>query len=207
MLSYYVPKKDARRKNTQWLAQGVFFARMAHADRYYSPANESKGRAHVATLKRLWWCCLLRDRILPLGLRRTLQIDHIEPEMDFLSASDFASELGNSRVHQDPAIQAQIFSIIRLTCKLAHALTQPMCAMFRVESFEERAWISADALSRQLQEMRGCIKRLQSWYEEANRLFPSPISLGDTDEAVTTFANMLFVYYEYANPSSTHLYS
>ncbi|KNG83429.1 hypothetical protein ANOM_009702 [Aspergillus nomiae NRRL 13137] len=71
LLTYRCSSTD-RLSNTTWLALGIQHARAVKAHVYHRyPTNE---RAARVTLKRLWWCLILRDRLLSLGVRRALQI-------------------------------------------------------------------------------------------------------------------------------------
>ncbi|KAI0136168.1 hypothetical protein BJ170DRAFT_677048 [Xylariales sp. AK1849] len=62
MLTYHVPDINDR-TGALWLDTAIHFARSAQAD-HYSELEESF--PEKATLKRLWWCCVLRDRIMAL---------------------------------------------------------------------------------------------------------------------------------------------
>ncbi|CAK7225853.1 hypothetical protein SEUCBS140593_006044 [Sporothrix eucalyptigena] len=57
---------------------------------------------HTNVLKRLWWSCLIRDRLLSLGVRRTLQIPRAQFDVDrhpLLNTADLADEIAYSRVY------------------------------------------------------------------------------------------------------------
>lgn len=67
MLTYYAPTTNDR-TSTYWLSTAINYARNAGADQYRTTndiLHENKG-----ALKRLWWCCIIRAKILALGLRR-----------------------------------------------------------------------------------------------------------------------------------------
>lgn len=129
LLTYYATSSNRFRVNSQWLSTAIRFAHISHADRFYDvgPNDPKKRKA----LKRLWWGCVCRDRVLPLGLRRPIQIQDcvaMSFEDRFLQESDFDDELGMSRVHDEEAQRAN-FRVINLTCKLAEALTPALVTL------------------------------------------------------------------------------
>lgn len=72
LLSFWTPPLDAvdEMPNARWLSIAI--------------ENSLKAKAHIASgthrpmtdesgaLRRLWWCCIIRDRTLALGLRRSI---------------------------------------------------------------------------------------------------------------------------------------
>ena len=73
LLAYYSTNSE-RHLNTFWLSIAIQSAKADGAHRYAE--DETLTRYETQMKKRLWWCCVLRDRILPLGVLRPLQITH-----------------------------------------------------------------------------------------------------------------------------------
>lgn len=197
LLTYYVSSSVKFRVNTLWLTHAIRFAQVAGADRFY----ELKGvePKQLRMLKRLWWGCIVRDRIMPLGLRRPIQIRESIPvrgDQRFLSEVDFQDEMGMSRVH-DPAAQARIFQIVNLMCKFSESLTPAMITLYAAEKPRDRAVSTPDTLQSCLTDVKTHIEQLYLWHESAVRVFPPPVSLDDESAAVTIYANLLWMYYEY----------
>lgn len=191
LLSYHVRNMDRLRKNSQWLTNAVLYARVAYRDRasLQIEDNEKKER----TLKRLWWCAILRDRIMPLGLRRPVQIPEFESRCPMLTERDFDDELGRSKVH-DISTQTSIFHMVCTLCSLADVLTPALIMMFGAEKPQDRSIESPEELAKALKEIEAILRRLHTWQEDAKERFPSPIGLGDTHNTVTVFANLMFIY-------------
>ncbi|KAF2206961.1 hypothetical protein CERZMDRAFT_102811 [Cercospora zeae-maydis SCOH1-5] len=190
------------RINSSWLAHAIRFARMARAESYYRYQTSDNHRAKL--LKRLWWGIVFRDRILSLGLRRKLQVE-IDPTWEdahgrlkeeyALGAADFDSELGISPVHSLET-QLRLVQLVNLTCRLTHSLSGALSVLYHHESLDDRLEAASRSLVASINNLHRATEELHRWHESAVQIFPSPISLddGDVDEAVSIYANMMFVY-------------
>lgn len=111
-----------KRVNSFWLGTAIHLAKDVDAHRYHAKTSLSPERQNL--LKRLWWCCILRDRILPLGVRRPLQIQ--PQDFDFTSSpltkGDFANEVDRSKVY-DAATKDSLVELLITLCDLAVSLT------------------------------------------------------------------------------------
>ncbi|KAH6871506.1 hypothetical protein B0T10DRAFT_568294 [Thelonectria olida] len=98
-----------------WLGLAVNHARHAGAHDALVPSTcFAEGDGHeFRMLKRLWWCCIIRDRSLSLLLHRDLVIRKSYPRLD---ASDLDDEISYLLIH-DPAVQSL----------LVNRLVQPSC--------------------------------------------------------------------------------
>lgn len=92
--------------NSVWLTRAIKHAESLGA----SHAGHGNG-ADTGALKRLWWCCILRDRSISLGQRRCVQISGQYP---LPAEDDFSSEFNGSLVYT-PHTKAQLF---RVFCRL-----------------------------------------------------------------------------------------
>jgi len=118
LLSYCSPIRNYPRSNTFWLGIAIHFSKQADAHRYQTKRNVSE--EHRNTLKRLWWCCVLRDRILALGVRRQLQITSGDCEFNNqkpLVAEDFECEIRYSKVY-DAATKHSLVQLLVALCSL-----------------------------------------------------------------------------------------
>ncbi|CAK1362111.1 hypothetical protein CB0940_02594 [Cercospora beticola] len=190
------------RINSSWLAHAIRFARMARAESYYRYQTSDNQGAKL--LKRLWWGIVFRDRILSLGLRRKLQVE-IDPTWEdahgrlkeeyALSAADFDSELGVSPVHSLET-QLRLAQLVNLTCHLMPGLSGALGILYHHESLDDRLEAASRSLVSSINNLHRAVAELGRWQESALQIFPSPISLDDSDvdEAISIYANMLFVY-------------
>ncbi|PPJ58621.1 hypothetical protein CBER1_03495 [Cercospora berteroae] len=190
------------RINSSWLAHAIRFARMARAESYYRYQTSDNQRAKL--LKRLWWGIVFRDRILSLGLRRKLQVE-IDPTWEdahgrlkeeyALSAADFDSELGVSPVHSLET-QLRLAQLVNLTCHVMPGLSGALGILYHHENLDDRLEAASRSLVSSINNLHRAVAELQRWQESALQIFPSPISLDDSDvdEAISIYANMIFVY-------------
>lgn len=196
LLTYHATSYNKLRTNSLWLTHAIRFAQIARADRFYEVEEDDPKRR--TALKRLWWGCITRDRILPLGLRRPIQIKDTVPISDdtrFLNEDDFKDEIGASRIHE-AAVQRELFGVMNLTCRFAEAVTPAMIMMYTAEKPRERTLSTSSTLQKLLTNVKDHIDQLHVWHENAIRLFPPPVSLGDEPDTLVIYANMLFIYYE-----------
>ncbi|KAG7110769.1 Cutinase transcription factor 1 beta like protein [Verticillium longisporum] len=93
------------RTNTAWLSFAIHQARCAKAHLAWdielavksSDSSSQRNLHDIQMLKRLWWCCIIRDRFLSIGMRRSMQIPTAYP---VLKPSDFENELTHSEQAQ-----------------------------------------------------------------------------------------------------------
>ncbi|EXJ79934.1 hypothetical protein A1O3_08219 [Capronia epimyces CBS 606.96] len=207
LLSYQTSPRRMR-ANSYWLALSIHSAREAGAD-CYQDQNHSPARRR--TLKRLWWSCILRDRVVSLGVRRPLMLS--AHDFDFslpcLEPEDFDNDLGRSRV-VDAVTQHALLTIIVAKCKLALALTDLlMLVLPRKAPFAPQCEAEA---RRCLARMDQCGALLDSWYQDSGRDLNQLKATAKGRESqsqtqpqtrhpsLTLHVNVTFIYYQYVPP-------
>ncbi|KAL4891423.1 hypothetical protein BDV59DRAFT_209071 [Aspergillus ambiguus] len=97
LLSYYTTDSETS-TNSMWLKIAIESAKKENANIYYMPSPSGK---NTSDLKRVWWCCLIRDRLISLGMRRPIQItpDEYELPQQGLTFDDLEDEAFNSEVY------------------------------------------------------------------------------------------------------------
>ncbi|KAK7423065.1 hypothetical protein QQZ08_009232 [Neonectria magnoliae] len=118
MLTYHYSNHLSELISTYWLDTTIHFASRAGADILTDALPPSQAR------KRLWWCCILRDNIMSLGLRRHLSIrrlKHVDCEQFALTGDDFENEIWNPQVCKpdEKQIPVRLFTSL---CKLGIVL-------------------------------------------------------------------------------------
>ncbi|UPL00873.1 hypothetical protein LCI18_011807 [Fusarium solani-melongenae] len=73
------PPRSPSNLATMWLSRAIRHAELSGAQHYdtLQPPGHStcpEQRTQPDTLKRLWWCCIIGDRVMPLASRRGMQI-------------------------------------------------------------------------------------------------------------------------------------
>ncbi|KAH0536297.1 hypothetical protein FGG08_006812 [Glutinoglossum americanum] len=97
LLSFWMPLPNERRINTFLLSGAITLAKNANLHR--DPAGTGKSRKERIFARRLWWCCILRDRSIALALRHQHLINHDDHDVPPLTLEDFEDELHQSRVY------------------------------------------------------------------------------------------------------------
>lgn len=194
LLSYHSPTRDLK-INTFWLSTAIYFAKDANAHQYHWSKNICPKQKNV--LKRLWWCCILRDRILPLGVRRPLQISSNDFDFDLapLSEIDFNDEIRKSRVY-DAAVKRLLIQLFAALCELAVVLTEVIMVVYPMNDYppSDRAtelWIQNSLIS-----IDECHRSLDRWYERTTVQFPTPAVRNDTHESLVLYTNLIYIYYQ-----------
>ncbi|KAH6663978.1 fungal-specific transcription factor domain-containing protein [Plectosphaerella plurivora] len=201
LLSFWLPPEDprGRRPNTSWLITAIRHAKDAGAHRYASPSLMSKptprGRqSHQNKLKRLWWCCIIRDRVISLGLRRCTQITRQTFDFDTsptLEAADLADEIHRSRVYNVETKKSLVQLCVRFV-RLCVILTDLLSLTPYPEDGD--AW----ALDRSGRAERSSVSELgwelTTWFTDMRREFPSDVRPKQTD-TIRFFSRTVLLYY------------
>ncbi|KAH7127937.1 hypothetical protein B0J13DRAFT_510400 [Dactylonectria estremocensis] len=196
LLSYNAAMRGQKRANSIWLATAIQLAQAAGAHQFdCDPSETLEGNN---SLKRLWWCCIVRDRILPLGVRRQLHI----PLADFedksvLTEADFAQEITGSRVY-DAETKASLIGLFITLCDLAVSLTDVIITVYTSsQPIDIRSW-SIPKLQKTVDRIESCKSSLNSWFERATLRFPTPAGITSTHESLVLYTNVMYMYYHSA---------
>ncbi|EFX04401.1 fungal transcriptional regulatory protein [Grosmannia clavigera kw1407] len=172
LLSFWSPSSSPGTKtpNTAWLCTAIQHAKLAEAHRYASlTAPRDAGRANA--LKRLWWCCVLRDRILGLGLRRSIHITRAHFDFDAnppLNCADLADEIERSPVY-NPGTKSCLNEILVHMVKLCVVLTDILALVFPLDGTPGWGRLTAES---DASRVRQCKAELRRWYKDAMLHFP-----------------------------------
>ncbi|KAL2408149.1 hypothetical protein ABEF95_008294 [Exophiala dermatitidis] len=187
LLTYYVSASDAK-VNSLWLSNAIYFARTLNAMHRH---HEQKmgGIQQWSPLERLWRCCLLRDRVLALGLHRPMQIGVEEGHISSLqeidaNAGNEGSKSRDSATRRAPPKTSAAFS--ELVNLLGPALGVLGLDPSRPASGEQTATTDT---------VRVYSEQLDQWYERAQASCPIGAS---TDKTVVLQNNILYICYHAA---------
>lgn len=116
-----------------WAGIAIHHARDARAHRYYQiPASSLQTPEqikHYNVLKRLWWCCVICDRVIPLTSRQNIKITKTNFNFDdgpILGVDDLSDEFDHSDVYDSStkALLAQaLIKIVELCVILTDVLS------------------------------------------------------------------------------------
>ncbi|KAL2826241.1 fungal-specific transcription factor domain-containing protein [Aspergillus cavernicola] len=173
--------------NSVWLSIAVQHARSLGAHHFEAQGTASS--SDWRELKRLWWVCLIRDRIIALGHRRPLQIvyDHWDIEIELLSSSKVSEEMCQSEVYSAP-FRHGLFSVFRSVFGLCVPLTQILQLAVPESENCSAALRQADIFS----------DSLQVWLDETNGHLERFYQTVSSDEPVVLHDHLLQIYFHAA---------
>ncbi|KAF4444945.1 cutinase transcription factor 1 beta [Fusarium acutatum] len=196
LLSYYVTSRDRARNNSILLATAIQLAQGAGADHFHKRPDQDS--ATTNRLKRLWWCCIVRDRILPLGVRRQLHIASVNPTLEHLTEDDFEREIQGSQVYSLKTKRSLVQLFISL-CELAI----PFASV--VQTVYGMGFSAVDAISpimenrKQIEEsIKFCEISLDAWFDKAAIQFPTPAGIISPEKSLVLYTNLMYIYYHSA---------
>lgn len=165
-----------------WLGVAIQQARLAGAHQYRSLYGnfglESQTPAALKrrnTLKRLWWCIILNDRIMSLSTWRPIQVSrlHLHPDLDArcpFDQADFVDEVERSRVYNSGAKRALIEMFIKMA-DLAALLTELLAEAMPLD--EGPHWDHRYS-GQEKDRLEECKNKMTSWYDAASWRLPLP---------------------------------
>lgn len=152
-------------------------------------------------LKRIWWCCIVRDRVLAIGMRRPLQIT--QHDFDFskhsIQQADFKDEIPMSEVYTQQT-KEQLWDVFVAQCQLAVAMTNPISVLY--PAIRSKVTDSHGDVNNELDSCVEGISHLKIW--ELGYLMPIEDRQVDVHATVKFFAHLTSLYYQYGLPSHAY---
>ena len=223
LLSYWSPSTNPGTKNpnTGWLCTAIQQAKLAEAHHYarmgVSGTATDKRRANA--LKRLWWCCIIRDRVMSLGVRRPIQITRAHFDLEAnppLCRADLADEVERSRVY-NPGTKSCLIEITLHLAKLCVVLTDILTLVFPQD--DTPGWGRTMAESDAGRVRQGKLE-LRRWYKDVALKYPmfgggtngpssSQAKSGANGRAfyhdsVILYTNLMYMYYHSSRVALCH---
>ncbi|OIW26083.1 hypothetical protein CONLIGDRAFT_517472 [Coniochaeta ligniaria NRRL 30616] len=238
LLSFWSPVSSSgiRKANSTWLTIAIQHAKVAEAHHYSSfgssnpaPNNTNGGDGSYKTtpsttqlkrqnmLKRLWWCCIIRDRILALCVRRSIQITRAHFDLDAnspLGSADLADEIDRSKVYNADTKRALI-DIMSQLIDLCVLLTDMLILVYPLD--DTPGWGRPMKPEDQVRVTEGKIA-LRRWYKGATLKFPmfgggtaraSNVAGGSgrrefRHDSVILYTNLMYMYYHSGRVALCH---
>ncbi|PTB72617.1 N-terminal binuclear Zn cluster-containing/DNA binding domain-containing protein [Trichoderma longibrachiatum ATCC 18648] len=182
------------KQNSQWLSKAIGHAKSLRAHHLTSNTGRDKflniPPQTRTSLRRLWWCCYVRDRIIALGLRRALRIPEKYPTLDM---GDFEDEIHRSRVYNAES-KRRFFDIFMLISRLCVVVTD-LLKLCSISEHGLECETNISVTNRQ-EAIANCTTQLQEWYDSARQQFPDDAELpGIQPHFVIIQTNLMFTYY------------
>ncbi|KAK7223212.1 hypothetical protein V2G26_011215 [Clonostachys chloroleuca] len=212
LLSFWAPDplggqgglSDCTKNSTEaWLVLAIHDARNAGAHLQTSiplsaPVKDySTEENRQNTLRRLWWCCLIRDRILALNLRRNIQIKRAYYDPDTIY-QDLSDEIHQSRVYNADTKRRTIRVLVQLA-RLATTLTDVIPLIYPSDDEPRGNFQTGKGSS-----AKKCKELLDSWYKSAfSELSSLPGGAGNLDPVIL-YTDFTYIYYYSAKIAVCH---
>ncbi|KAL2206914.1 hypothetical protein CC79DRAFT_1358695 [Sarocladium strictum] len=222
LLSFWTPpgrQPTGVTPNTSWLVNAVQYAYAHHAHLYQRWKTPSKDSHDLRLWKRIWWCCIIRDRSLSLGLRRAPQITR--HNFDFQNSEPLRWDDLYPRKNHGGDNKPRYFS--QRGAKMLAGLLEDLMNLCRLltdfqvfsQYFQSPVSMEDQSLT-YLEELRAMKASLQGWRGDANEVFETDDTLpmvndtlgpgSDADSEAPVFLHkcMVKMYYYSAVVALSH---
>ncbi|RYC83365.1 hypothetical protein BFJ63_vAg13768 [Fusarium oxysporum f. sp. narcissi] len=211
LLTYWSSSLNSSEKqpNSIWLGRAISHAKALGADKCADVPKgvgqaSSQQRLHDNRLRRIWWCCIIRDRIISLCVRRHLQIsrDHLDNHATTtISYDTLSGENDRSHVY-DVDTKSSLITLMLTMTDLCLCLSDILTVAHPAKDFTVS---DARDSTRRILQIYECKKGLENWCAKAVAS-SSIMAITEHDgrqvdmpkSSVLMFANMIWIYYHSA---------
>ncbi|RKK27777.1 hypothetical protein BFJ66_g16036 [Fusarium oxysporum f. sp. cepae] len=211
LLTYWSSSLNSSEKqpNSIWLGRAISHAKALGADKCADVPKgvgqaSSQQRLHDNRLRRIWWCCIIRDRIISLCVRRHLQIsrDHLDNHATTtISYDTLSGENDRSHVY-DVDTKSSLITLMLTMTDLCLCLSDILTVVHPAKDFTVS---DARDSTRRILQIYECKKGLENWCAKAVAS-SSIMAITEHDgrqvdmpkSSVLMFANMIWIYYHSA---------
>lgn len=191
-----------------WHCLALRHAERIHAHRYGKVIDESDmafsaQKRYSRSVRRLWWCCIILDRLSPLCTRFRLQITPDLFDLDTyvpLGFNDLQTETHRSRVFAPEIKHRHIILFVKFL-DLILILTDVLSIAF---PFESKVELRSGTTQGSDAQIRKCRRLLRAWYESAIIDFPlfdgqhpeQHVDTMDPANSTILYTNLMYIYYQ-----------
>jgi hypothetical protein len=182
-----------------WLSVAIHNAMLVGAHQYHQHPNRSN--LQVVAKKRLWWSILLRDRIMPLALRRSPQIhdSNFDLSLDGLHQIDLQDEVQSSAVY-DTRTKLLLLTVLFCQCQLALVLTRVLMICYNVKPPTQSKVLAEDQFVREAADITMAKGELATWFENTRQAMDSNLHEDDLHPSVALYSELTYMHYQYKFP-------
>jgi hypothetical protein len=210
LLTYWVPNWSlaTKKSSTAWLSVAIQNAKSAEAHVYsamasFCPVTDPVEYKKQNTLKRLWWCVVIRDRLISLGMRRSIQISQAHFDVDSNSSlgfPDLGDEVERSKVY-NPETKRRLIEIFTQLSELCSVLTDLLTLVFPLNDVPGWGRYNGPEGVEKIKQSKSALRR---WYNTAILRFPmfgggTPRkATGDKryHDSVILYTNLMYMFYQ-----------
>ncbi len=176
-----------------WLSIAIQNAMIVGAHQYPHIPHADPLRA---AKKRLWWSIILRDRIMPLALRRTPQVNfsNFDLALDYIEEADLAWDIRNTTVY-DAETKTQLARLLSCQCQLALLLTPILMICYNPALFTQSKPVSMEQVSKAVTELANAKASLAEWFESTQQAISS-VQADNPHHAILLYSEMTIMHYK-----------
>ena len=226
LMTIWYESPDDEKDTWHWI--GIAVSRAQNIGLHRNPARSNKLDVKKQRLrKRIWWSCVIRDRLISLGMRRPTHTKAEDSEVPMLTVDDFEIEALPAEitcistecvlardVNKQRALAQMVIESARLCLCIGHILSAQYSVGhpgIETEGEEGMVVTTATLLPRKLDpatsEVKICHDELQTWLarlpEVAQLDLPEAHSVGRSDAPIVLNRAMLHLVY-YTALSALH---
>ncbi|KAF9877165.1 hypothetical protein CkaCkLH20_05431 [Colletotrichum karsti] len=177
-----------------WLAKAIDNARVAKADALSKAYEASRTTVDGdESLRRLWWCCFIRDRFIALASKQKPSIgpaEFIAQQYVEAGSSLLCAEINRTRVYSH-GTRERLVRVVDDTVRLCVAMTDTLTLAFTSLSPQ-----SSEAACEEQYLKAG--QALSKWFAESRSTLPAVSSSGafaKEEDPVVLYTNVMLVNY------------
>ena len=181
---------------TTWLSLAIQNAMIVGAHRFHQERDKADKQAMAK--KRLWWSIIIRDRIMPLALRRSPQIEnsHFDLDLEGLNEDDLQDEIACSRVY-NPSTKVLLAKLLFYQCQFALVLTELLATAYNPKMFTMSRSLSQDQFLRELGKMAALDAKLVDWFGSIKGTLDHNLQQGDEiNDSLKLHSELMYMYYQ-----------
>lgn len=211
VLLSFTSLSSCRTPNTFWLSAAIENTKLAEAHTSARIGSQSQTKQQNI-LKRLWWCCIIRDRSISLLMRLPIRITKDQFDFnDLLTLEDLEDESQRSEVY-DPATKLRLAEILYLSINLYKTLTDILSFVIPGESMQCSL---AQNEHRARDRMQECKTSLEAWHATTtsrlrstqtihNLQKPTNSHQSDGHPSIVLYTNLMYMYYHTSRIALCH---
>ncbi|KAI1964520.1 hypothetical protein LOZ56_006189 [Ophidiomyces ophidiicola] len=185
-----------------WLNVAIQNALPLEAHNYH---ELDRNDSYRNTKKRLWWSILLRDRILPLGLRRPLQVSPLTYDLtlDYMSVEDLQEEIYCSEVYSVET-KRHLAGVLNIQCQLVMAITDVLTAVYGANGSKKEQIMTENEFQAKMTDILKLKRNLSLWEQDAKMAFATFSGSDEVHESVVLYSELTYMYYHTALVALCH---
>lgn len=172
-MTYWNDMPETEKDTWHWMSLSLSLARTMGL--HQNPERVDTGNSKQRLRKRIWWSCLMRERLIALGMRKPIRIGKDDFDVPMLTFEDFdttsqvsavARALEPCPVLQDSEYLAQMARMCLEEAKLCLLIGRVLNSQYSTPCFARSARLTPKTSATESSEVFQCDRELEMWLEE-----------------------------------------